>query len=689
MKDILKQKKVLIYGISTETERVLDEWNGNYNVIGLLDGFRTSGEQFGYSILDINDVIAMDDIAIVVVARPGSCRAIAKRIGALCREHDVPLFDIRGNNLLEEKVAVYDFSRVCGYTRQELISAIYDADVVSFDLFDTLAVRNISSFEAFIALVEGRLREQGICITDFVQKRIRAEKKLSVGRAPRLSEIYAEVIETDQFISPEKKPDFIDMLVNTEFSIDKGILMPRRDMVDLVNELVGKGKQVYVTSDSYYSKSQITEILNSMGVNQVTDVLVSCEYNTAKTDNLFDVLKECAGTENILHIGDDIVADVESAKKHEIDSYKIYSAAELLELAGGLNITEFTQSLSDQIRVGMFAANIFNSPFQFEDDRKRIHVNDARDIGYLFCAPMIMDFTRWFEEETIKFDVKNKWLCARDGYLISRLYEMMYPSVHTDYVYTSRISAIRAGMDTIDDIRYVDGMKFSGSLEENLRTRFGIDEGKVDAEDIDSDSDGLLKYAKSILKVSEQKRYNNLAYIDKLDVKDGSIAFFDFVAKGTSQLFMQKLVGNPIKGLYFLQLEPQFMKDWKLDIKSFYTEDERETSAIFENYYILETLLTSPESSIDEFDENGAPIFANETRTDSDILCFMRAQDGIVEYVKKYISICPESERNINKKLDEQLLLLLRNVEIRDNDFLSLTVEDPFFNRMTAITDVM
>ena len=36
------------------------------------------------------------------------------------------------------------------------------------------------------------------------------------------------------------------------------------------------------------------------------------------------------------------------------------------------------------------------------------------------------------------------------------------------------------------------------------------------------------------------------------------------------------------------------MADKGVDIESFYTEKERDTSAIFDNYYILETILTSP-----------------------------------------------------------------------------------------------
>ena len=244
-------------------------------------------------------------------------------------------------------------------------------------------------------------------------------------------------------------------------------------------------------------------------------------------------------------------------------------------------------------------------------------------------------------------------------------------------------------MDSFEDIEHVDSMKFTGEVEDNLRTRFGIDIACISGDDIDEDESGLLKYVKPIIQNSIVKRENNKKYINSLNVKDGDISLFDFVAKGTSQLYIQKLVNNHIKGLYFMQLEPQFMKDMNLDIIPFYKEEEREKSAIFENYYILETLLTSPEASVDEFDDNGTPVFAIETRSERDIDCVMKAQNGIVEYTKKFLQLCPTSAININKKLDEQFLMLLRHVAINDIDFLRLTVEDPFFNRMTDITDVL
>lgn len=682
--DLIDQKNIALYGLGTETERTLIEWNGKYNVIGLLDGFRTEGEQFGYPIVDIKDVVKQNNVVIVVVARPGSCKAIAKRIGDICKENNVELYDIRGKDLLQDTRVVYDFKSVRGYKKSDLIEQIRQADIVSFDLFDTLIVRNVLSSADVIELLEARLEEKGICIPNFVDQRISAEKKLSNGKAPRLVNIYEDVLSDNPIENVT-----VELLDELEYQTDISLLQPRKEMVDLIQTIKRMGKQIYIISESYYSQGQIEQILNSCEIGGIDKFFVSCEYDVSKTSGLYEKVIEFAESSNILHVGDDIVADVEAAKRSGIKAFQIYSSSELLDAVGGLNLTEDLQDISDKIRVGMFAANIFNSPFQFEDEEKRIHVDDVADIGYLFCAPMILDFAYWFGRLAERLNLPNILFCARDGYLLQRFYSKLYPEAKINYLLTSRISAIRAGVSDETDIAYIDSMKFSGDVEENLKVRFGIDAENIDLEDIDVKANGLLKYRKSILNAAQVKKQNNKRYIESLLLDDKPIALFDFVAKGTSQMYIQRLIPNDIYGLYFLQLEPEFMKDKGLKIQPFYTESERDQSAIFDNYYILETLLTSPEASVDEFDHDGRPVYAGETRSEKDIACVMRAQDGIIEYVDKYLRLCPREKIKSNKKLDEIFLTLIHNIEIRDKDFLEFIVEDPFFNRMTDIKDVL
>lgn len=684
IRTIIENKKIALYGLSTETERVIKELGAQCEIVGLLDGFETTGEQFGYPIVDIKDIVKQDDIIIIVVARPGSCRTITKRIEDICRENNVELYDIRGKDLLNDIKVFYNFMHVKGYKKDDILNAIKEADIVSFDLFDTLLVRNILYSTDVIELTYISLKQQGIEIPDFVNRRIRAEKKLSQRGAPRLVKIYEEVLSDIERINCTASE-----LAHIEYQIDCGLLHGRIDVIALMKEARNLHKQVYITTESYYSKNQIKTILQINGMRDFNEIIVSCEYNLKKTDGLFNKIAEIAGTTNILHIGDDIVSDAEAATRSGIKSFHIFSPIELLDLLGGLELEEHVLDISDKVKTGMFISKIFNSPFQFENDKRKIYVEDAFDIGFLFCAPVLCDFTFWFGEQVEKNQLSNIWFCARDGYLLKKMYELMYQEVDTTYFLISRISAIRAGVLEEKDIEYVDSMKFSGKTKENLWVRFGITADTIDVNDIDLEKDGLLRFSKKILKVAEEKRENYKRYIRGIHINEGAIAFFDFVAKGTSQMYIQKLVNNDILGFYFLQLEPEFMGNKGLKIKSFYTEAERETSVIFESYYILETLLTAPNPSVEEFDVQGNPIYVKETRSTKDIDCIMRAQKGILKYESIILSICPEKELKVNKELDEIFLNLLHYVEIKDKDFLTLVVEDPFFNRMTDITDIL
>ena len=86
-----KYKKIAIYGLGTETERVLGEIGTEVSVVGLLDGYKKEGELYGFPIISIEKAIQEQIKLILVVARPGSCKAIAQRIGKICAENQIAL----------------------------------------------------------------------------------------------------------------------------------------------------------------------------------------------------------------------------------------------------------------------------------------------------------------------------------------------------------------------------------------------------------------------------------------------------------------------------------------------------------------------------------------------------------------------------------------------------------------------
>ncbi len=79
-------KKIALYGLGTETRKALLSLEEHFEIIGLLDSFQDSGQIHGKDILSLSRVIEEGVKLIIVVARPGSCKAIARRIGDTCRE---------------------------------------------------------------------------------------------------------------------------------------------------------------------------------------------------------------------------------------------------------------------------------------------------------------------------------------------------------------------------------------------------------------------------------------------------------------------------------------------------------------------------------------------------------------------------------------------------------------------------
>lgn len=671
-----KTKITAVYGLGVETEKVLPDLLQHFQLIGLLDGYRKEGELYGQPIISLSEAVRKQVSLILVVARPGSCKAIAKRIGKVCRENCITLLDIRGNDLLEKQRITYDFKNTKAIFKNELLYQIEKHDVISFDLFDTLLMRNTLFPTDVYEITEERLRKQKIKIDDFTGKRLESEKYLAQKGAFTLVEIYQYMLKQYHIEGVSAQ-----ILADMEWEVDKDLLLPRVEMCEIVSQIRQKGKDIYIVSDTYYTKTQLKYLLDKFGI-IVKDILASCEFKTSKTQQLYRYLIGDIGNKTCLHIGDDYTADVEHACKYGLDAFKIYSGIELLESIGYMGMWELTESLADRIKVGMFIARIFNSPFQFEKTNKKIEISRSYDIGYLFAAPIITDFVIWFDKKVHNCNILNVWMGARDGYLLKKLYDYLKKEEVSIYFLTSRTAAIRAGMEKEKDIQYVEDMKFAGSLKEQLAVRFGIEAEPTDEK-------CLMDYKKDILEHSAILRENYQRYINALEIRQGNIAFFDFVAKGTTQMYLSKLTDHSLKGLYFLQLEKEYMHKFELDIETFYTGNEKEDSTILEDYYILETILTSPEPTVNEFDKKGCPVFAKETRSREDLECILEEQRGIFEYFETFLRLCTDVSYVENKKLDELLLGLFHKLDVTDEKFLNLKVEDPFFNRNTEIADLL
>lgn len=669
-----KNAKVAVYGLSPLTAVLLERLS-DYQVIGLLDGYQTSGSLYGKPILSMDEVIAEGVRLIIVAARPESCKIIAKRIGALCKKNAVKLIDIHGNDLNALKKAAYVFSDVPGVTKRDLLGLIDSHDVISVDLFDTLVMRRTLFPADVYEIVDLRLQEKGLILDNFPKRRLEAEKELCKSTVPTLLEIYQYLLRNDVAASVQA-----EMLVQIEWETDCSLAVPREELCGLLQAAHRNGKPVYIASDTFYTKVQLAAMLERCGFTGYRDILTSCEYRTGKNRRLFERLREKIPGRTCLHIGDSVDADVEGAEKIGYTACRLYSGLELFEKVGYLGLWERIDSLSDRIQAGMLVAKLFNSPFQFEEPGCRLHVDAAYDVGYLFFGPVISGFVIWLRREIHTQGLKNIWFGARDGYLIKKLYEQIDPSTNSIYLLTSRSAAIRAGVEREEDIRYVEEMRFSGSLQEQLRERFSI------SIEEDGAQSRLLDYKEEILEAAKTSRNGYLQYMKRLKLAEGDVAFYDFVARGTVQMYVERLTERHLKGFYFWQQDQELMREKGLDIQSYFKPEE---SAISHYYLVLENVLMAPQPSVLGFDETGEACFAEETRTKRELRCIRRVQDGITDYFRTYLTLMPGGESGEGKALEESILSLIREIEIRDTSFLALRDEDLFFHRTTAISDLI
>lgn len=677
MENILRDDqndKVAVYGLSPLTEAILKRLS-NHQVIGLLDGYRTSGSLYGTPILSIEEAIAEGVRLIIVAARPESCKIIAKRIGELCRKNAVKLIDTHGNDLNAPKKAAYNFADRPGITKDELRKLIDDHDVVSVDLFDTLVMRRTLFPADVYEIVDLRLRKKGIALEDFPKKRLEAEKELCKSTFPTLLEIYGYILRKYTVTGVEAEE-----LARAEWETDCDLAVPRKEVCELLQTTYQQGKPLYIVSDTFYTKVQLAELLAHCGFTEYTDILSSCEYQTGKTQQLFGKLRERIPGKSCLHIGDSADADIESAERNGLTACRLYSGLELFEQVGYLGLWERINSLSGRIQAGMLAAKLFNSPFQFEEPERKLHVDAAYDVGYLFFGPVITGFVIWLRRQIRKQGLNNIWFGARDGYLIKKLYEQIDSTTNSVYFLTSRFAAIRAGIENEEDFRYLEELRFSGSLREQMQKRFGI---CVDENDECRD---LLDYKKEIFQSASVNRKNYQTYMSTLRTEGGDIAFFDFVARGTVQAYVQRLTDRHLRGFYFWQKDANYMKKMGLDVQTFYAPEE---DAVEQSYLVLEPVLMSPQPSVAGFDETGAAVFTREERTEQELRCVQNVQSGILDYFQAYRTLDPAWEGNQERTLEAAAFSLVSRIEIRDKGFLSLKDEDAFFNRTTELSELL
>lgn len=682
-----KKEPLIIYGTGKIASALLPNIK-DYNIVGILDKEKTSGSWYGIPFLDLGQIGKYHANTIVIVAAPRNIPVIYRRIEQFCKANQIRVCDIRGRDLSE----VYDLyeSNIPYFQKDwsDLHAAVEQHKIISFDIFDTLLIRDSLYPEAVFNIMEQRIRKIGIKLDSFFKLRIAAVTNLNANnRVANIYEIYDEIQRISNITNGEK-----DYLVKQEIEIEKNLIKPRSSMLAFFNE-VKKKKSVYLVSNMHLTKEIIEDILNNCGYFGYKELLVSCEYGKGKESGLFDLLIEKAGvpSAHILHIGDSLSMDDFEPRKVGIDTFPIMSMIDMASNSSYATLLEHGESVLSQLVLGEFLKWAFDDPFVLYGTRGRLRVSSLGTYVSLFLSPLAFLYTLWLLKETKKVGADYILYTSRDAYLLKKMADIILSASKNmnftmgEYFYASRRATSLAAVFDEADAKELANRSFNGSVKDMFFMRFGIQiEGETFCAEIEEDE--LERYVRmyqtDIIKHAGEQRKNYDTYIRKCNIQQAKcIAVVDQRGFGNVQKGLARIM--PKKRLYGLFLKKFRGVISEHDSSSFfpYNDSDNSYGGLDLASLILEQFLSSPEPSLVALDDEGSPLFENESRNSGQIDDLERMHTYALSYCEKMCGYMEDIvDENSDWKLADKILSLLdeKYTDISVPELENMIVEDYF-----------
>jgi FMN phosphatase YigB (HAD superfamily) len=625
---------LVIYGIGIMTKLVLDDFPA-YNIVGLMDETRAGERIYDKPILSEHELVRLGVKRIIIIATANNTNIIFHRIVRFCKENRIDLYSLDGKLLTMRNASEKNFKKYDDVTYETLKSKIDAADAVSFDVFDTLVMRQTLYPRDIFHIVEKQSKLPG-----FYNARVKSETELHPGES--IHAIYDGLAEFPGLDRLGR-----EALLSAELSTERACIVPRHSVVSALKYALSIGKDVYAVSDMYIPSEPLSGILAGAGIEIQRDrLLVSCDFGVDKQSGLFDILRRRVGDRRILHIGDNKAADIDSAASCGIDSsFLLYSAYEMLLDSDMSELLTYTQKLSDRLLIGRFICVQLNDPFLFRRTAGKLEASDNYSLGQSFFAPIILSYIAWLTKRVRDEHFDCLFCSARDAWLIKEIIENdreLYPKFpKLIYYYTSRKTAMRTLLDAESDISEVLKIKHAGSSADILTRNFCLSPDALLPHEGESEEAYIIKHKDLIFAKAAQTKQNSKKYLSGLGVRRGSkVGYIDFTSSGTTQLGLTKISALEVKGLYFLRLGGmEFIREKEeLTIDSFF---ERQSFYYFGskllNYYTeLENILSSYEATVDDFDDDGKPVFAKDHRSEAFFVALREIHRAVIDYCGRF-----------------------------------------------------
>ena len=545
-----------------------------------------------------------------------------------------------------------DYKRIT-YTenlKEQVYSAIMKADVVSFDVFDTL-IQRMTLFPADVFyIVENKAKAEGLSADRFAQKRIEIEGTL---HQPNIYEIY-EVLQDMYGWGIEEKQRMIDL----ELFVERQVITPRLEVVALLKLALAQGKTVVLTSDMYLPGAVLNEILASNGIEGYNKLFVSCDVRQSKYNGLYEhLLSLCTSPEKILHIGNDIEADGKCCDIYGIKNIIIPSALTKACTGNWHNSVDCAETLMERCLMGMTISELFIDPFCNPNLKEVSSEERLRRFAVGVTGPLVVGYMTWLIKKIRENRIDKVLFLARDGYMPERIYRSIHLASalpESIYFLANRHAAFLTCSDEAKAADWValvcEGCDMNGT--DILKRVYGLDEEDIlKPQEDETAEEQILRNMPKIKEIAASSRRGYLKYADKCGLRRGEkCAVVDFIAIGSTQMYLERFLQLQLKGYYFGKYNSDETEQCEID---FYLKGENEI--LLENYIELESFFSAPEPSIERITEDGIIEFQQEVRSNKEIDDMKYVLDRTESFAKLFFELFYEEGSVIRPVLPEEM----------------------------------
>ena len=442
----------------------------------------------------------------------------------------------------------------------EIERAMARSDLVTVDLFDTLALRPSLSPSTLQTLAARRAADnRGLDAKALLSCRLEAEN------AAR--QIVSGDVDIDDIraAAPSEMRAGVATMIDAEVALEADMCIPRAWLIDLLRSYRRSGRTILLMSDTYLPRSCIDGLLGRIGAVDVFDgVLVSNEVRARKDSGaMWDLVESTYAVprDRWMHLGDNEHSDVQIPRDRGIDGIHVPSPHGTADYLGiDRRRIDSSRTFGTDFVVGLAATGAFSDGQSWWED-----ASPARRFGWAGIGPLLWTYITWLIQHPATRDANHMLFIARDGHLpwtalqrLSPFLPNFLPPAH--YFLTSRRSALSAaqGRGLRLDL-LLGGNTWVGTARDLVRHRIGLslpadvrlDERLELPADLDRVTALLEPYAEHIVTRGDVDLRSLEHYLRHLSVmSDESIVLADLGYSATIQRCLEAVLPHTFTGLY-------------------------------------------------------------------------------------------------------------------------------------------